>query len=192
MPKKKIISMLEFLRTGVLGGIACGCTTTEVLRQLGKPDYKAISPVDKNWAWFRYDSLEIWFHEETQIVSRMTLQRFWATHRKNGIYQSKGLRKRTHFFEQSVPGITGATVDPWVLREGLDVYTLMRFLKTANINFRHSQKTWARTDQLNLDSEVNILFESANEVNPGLCFIEIEVNSDLLKYPLNESIEISS
>jgi hypothetical protein len=195
MPKKKVISMLEFLRTGVLGGIACGCTITEVLQRFGKPDYKAVSPYVKHCSWFRYGSLEIWFHEETQIVNRMTLQRFQQRHRSNGLYRNKSHtiyrntspKRRKHRFEKAIPNISRKTIDPWILREGLDVYTLMRFLKTANLEFRHSLNRWTKVDQLDLDSGIYLFCDSPQEDYPGLSYIEIR--DDLLWNQLNEAIE---
>jgi hypothetical protein len=64
-----------------------------------------------------------------------------------------------------------------VLRGGMDVFTFSRFLKTAKIEFRHSQ--WWRNknsapDQLNLDSGVRLFFDPPDDSHtPGLGFIEM-------------------
>jgi hypothetical protein len=156
MPRRQVISMLEFLRTGKLAGITCGCTAEDVVSTLGKPDYQTDS-------WFRYDSLEVWFFAETRVVYRLTLQRFrnfWKP-------------KHAHSFEQSIPQITRAKVDPWVLRERLGLETIKRFLKTANLEYQQSQ--WKiGTDQLKLASGVCLLFEPVDSPwGTGLCFLQI-------------------
>jgi hypothetical protein len=164
--QRRIISMLEFLRTGNLGGIHCGSTTEDVLREFGQPWYKAKSLFVKNVSWFRYDSLELWFHEEQQIISRMTLQRFKP-------WRKRGFRKKTHFFDQSVPSIPRAIVDPWVIREGLEVNTLMRFLKSADFEYAHSQWRFMHVDQINLTSGVVLLCDPLDSDDPGLGYIDL-------------------
>jgi hypothetical protein len=158
MPKKKVISMLEFLRTGVLGGIACGCTITEVLQRFGKSDYE-VTYQGGDISSFRYDSLEIWFNTQTRVVYRITLQRFrnfWKP-------------KSTHSFRQGIPQITRAKVDAWVLRESMDIETVMRFLKTANI--KYVQNHWhSDVEELELQSGVCLLFDP-NANRSRLCCI---------------------
>jgi hypothetical protein len=152
MARRQVISMLEFLCTGKLAGITCGCTAEDVVSILGKPDCQTDS-------WFRYNSLEVWFYAETRIVYRLTFQRFrnfWKP-------------KHAHSFEQSIPQITRAKVDPWVLREGLELETAKRFLKTANLEFQQSQLPMG-SDQLELKSGVCLLFEPDDY---GLCFLQI-------------------
>ena len=182
---KKVISMLEFLRTGVLGGIACGCTTDDVIRVMGKPDYEAISHYIKEISWFRYDSLEVWFHTEQKIVYRMTLQRFEHRFWNKARRRENILKKRTHLFKQSKPKIPRTRIDSWVIREGMEVFTFSRFLKMAKIEFRHSQ--WWRMknciiDQIDLDSSVRLFFEPSTEDKPGLSYIE--VRNDEIQYQL--------
>ena len=149
--------MLEFLRTGKLAGITCGCTAEDVLSVFGAPDWKTDS-------WFRYDSFEVWFDADTRIVYRLTLQRF------RGYF---GRQKHSHSFQQAIPQITRAKVDPWVIREGLGLEATKRFLKTAH--FKYQQSRWKiGTDQLELESGVCLLFEPTNSPwGTGLCFVEI-------------------
>jgi hypothetical protein len=174
MPKKKVISMLEFLRTGMFGGIACGCTMNDVLRQFGKPDY--IYQPDEILS-FTYGSLEIWFHTEQKIVHRITLKRFHLYCWEKNLTRENTLKRHTHFFKQSKPKIPRKKFNSWVLRGGMDVFTFSRFLKTAKIEFRHSQ--WWRNkksapDQLNLDSGVRLFFDPPGDSHtPGLGFIEM-------------------
>lgn len=178
MPKKKLISMLEFLRTGVLGGIACGCTITEVLQRFGKPDF-TYQPSEISS--FRYGSLEVWFHTEQKIVYRITLHHFWNEYTRS----ANALKKRTHVFKQSKPKIPRKTIDSWVLRGGMDVFTFSRFLKTAKIEFGHSQ-WWGNKnsapDQLDLESGVRIFFDPPDSHARGLAFIEMR--DDEIQYQL--------
>jgi hypothetical protein len=164
MPKK-VISMLEFLRTGILGGIKCGCTTNDVIGILGKPDYETFSSDFPDISWFHYDSLEVWFHTDLRIVYRFTLQRFHRYKNKRNYFATD--------FHLGTPKISGAKVDPWVIRQNLDLGTMQRFLKSAKIEFRHSQ--WRAfkppVDQLDLDSGVVMLFDPATEDDPGLGYI---------------------
>ncbi len=165
MAKRQVISMLEFLRTGVLGGITCGATTKDVLRAFGEPWYKAQSSFIRNSSWFRYDSLELWFHEETQIISRMTLHNFKPSQKRHcrRLFNSSRLR---------IPSIPRADINPWILYEGLDIRTLMLFLKTARLDYAHSQ--WRiGIDQLNLESGVVILCDPAYSHKPGLGYIDL-------------------
>jgi hypothetical protein len=157
MPKKKIISMLEFLRTGKSAGITCGCTAEEVVSRLGPPDYESDYDYIKK---LRYNSLEVWFHADTRIVYRLTFQRFRHFRKP----------KHSHSFQQAIPLVTRAKVDPWVLREGLGLETAKRLLKTANLEYQQSQLPFG-ADQLKLESGVCLLFEPADE--PWLCFLEI-------------------
>jgi hypothetical protein len=152
MARRQVISILEFLRTGKLAGITCGCSTKDVLSVFGKPDYQTDS-------WFRYSSLEVWFYAETRIVYRLTFQRF--RHFREP--------KHSHSFHQAIPQITRAKVNPWVLREGLGIETAKRLLKTANLEYQQSQ--WPMgSDQLELKSGVCLLFEPDDY---GLCFLQI-------------------
>jgi hypothetical protein len=159
MARRQVISMLEFLRTGRLAGIICGCSAENVVSILGPPDYEAESQTAN---WFRYDSLEVWFFAETRVVYRLTLQRFrnfWKP-------------KHAHSFEQSIPQITRAKVDPWVLRQGLELETAKRFLKTANLEYQQSQ--WKiGVDQVELQSGVRLLFDPVDSKYAGLSFLEI-------------------
>jgi hypothetical protein len=175
MAKRPVISMLEFLRTGVLGEITCGATTEDVMRVLGEPWYKAQSPFVRNVSWFSYDSLELWFHEETQIISRMTLQRFRPPPKGRYCRLFNGSRLK-------IPSIPRVNIEPWVLYEGLDVNTLMRYLRTAGLEYAHSQWKALYVHQLNLESGV-ILFcdpddSDTPEFNysdtPGLSYIEFK------------------
>jgi hypothetical protein len=167
--------MLEFLRTGFLGEITCGATTKDVLQVLGEPWYKAQSPFVRNVSWFRYDSLELWFHEETQIISRMTLQRFQPPPR--GRY-----RRLFNGSKLRIPSIPRVKIEPWVLYEGLDVNTLMRHLKTVGLEYAHSQWKALYVHQLNLESGVVLLCDpddsdtpQLNYSNtPGLSYIEFK------------------
>ena len=162
MPKK-VISILEFLRTGKLAGLAPGCTTDDVIRVLGKPDYEAQSPDDEDSRWFRYDSLEIWFHGQTRVVNRLTLQRF----------RSFWNPKNSHSFRQGIPQITRAKVDAWVIRETMDIETIKRFLKTANIAYR--QNLWGNfVDQIELSSGVCLLFAIPEDISSGLSYMYVQ------------------
>jgi hypothetical protein len=141
---KKVISLLEFLRTGKLAGLTCGCTTDDVIRVLGKPNYG----YEDRFPNFRYDSLELWFNTQTQVVYRITLQRF----------RNFGKPKSTHSFRQGIPQITRAKVDAWVIREDMDIETTKRFLKTANI--KYVQNHWhSNVEELELQSGVCLLFD---------------------------------
>ena len=52
MPKKKVISMLEFLRTGSFGGISCGVEVSEAKKFLGKPIYvKEYENATQKWVY---------------------------------------------------------------------------------------------------------------------------------------------
>ena len=175
MAKRPVISMLEFLRTGVLGEITCGNSTKDVLRAFGEPWYKARSVFVRNSSWFRYDSLELWFHEETQIISRMTLQRFKPA--PTGRY-----RRMFNGSRLKIPAIPRMKIEPWVLYQGLDVRTLMSYLKTAKLDYAHSQWKALFVHQLNLESGVVLLCDPADsdtpEFNysdtPGLSYIEFK------------------
>jgi hypothetical protein len=163
MPKKKVISMLEFLRTGKLAGLTPGCTTDDVIRVLGKPDYEAHSPDDENTRWFRYDSLEVWFDGQTRVVNRLTLQRF----------RSFWSPKNSHSFNQGIPQITRAKIDAWIIRETMDIETIKRFLKTANIEYQQNLlKNFI--DQIELSSGVCLLFENPEDIRPGLSYMYIQ------------------
>ncbi len=178
MPKKKVISILEFFRTGVLGDIACGCTTSEVFQQFGKPDYIYHSGAPSS---LTYGSLEIWFHPEQEIVYRITFKSFKLHFWKKVSRKSKTLKRRTHEYRQSKPIIPRVKFDPWVVRGGIDVFTLSRCLKMANVECWHSQ-WWGNKnsapDQLNLASGVRIFFDPPDSPTPGIGFIEI-IDNDL-------------
>jgi hypothetical protein len=152
MAHRQVISMLEFLRTGKLAGITCGCTAENIVSILGKPDYQTDS-------WFRFNSLEVWFYAETRIVYRLTFQRFRRFREP----------KHSHSFQQAIPQITRAKVNPWVLREGLEIETTKRLLKTANLEYQQIQLPMG-SDQLELKSGVCLLFEPGDY---GLCFLQI-------------------
>jgi hypothetical protein len=175
--RRQVISMLEFLRTGKLAGITCGCTAEDIVAVLGPPDYEAQSPFIENSSWFRYDSLEVWFHAKTRIVNRLTLQRF--RHFRDP--------KHSHSFQQSIPQITRAKIDPWVLRESLELETAKRFLKTANLEYKQSQ--WEiGVDQLDLQSGVYLLFDPAQSDDAGLSYLGISDN-ELIEELYSESVQ---
>jgi hypothetical protein len=156
MSRRRVISILEFLRTGKLAGITCGCTTGDVIASLGQPDFKYVTN-------FRYDSLEVWFHADTRIVYRLTFQRF--RHFREP--------KHSHSFQQAIPQVTRAKIDPWMLREGLELETAKRFLKTAHLEYQQSQLPTG-SDQLELESGVCLFFEPVDYAwGAGLCFLQI-------------------
>ena len=172
MPKK-VISILEFLRTGKLAGLAPGCTTDDVIRVLGKPDYEYESIGVKNVSNYGYDSLEIWFHTQTRVVNRFSFKRLRT------YLQRDSRRKHKHSFEQSIPRISRNQFDPWVIREHLELETLKRFLKTANLQYVQSQ--WKiGVDQLDLQSGVCLLFDPPDFDMPGLGYISIQ-NDELIR-----------
>ena len=170
MSRRQVISMLEFLRTGKLAGLAPGCTTDDVIRVLGKPDYEYEDFGVKNVSNFRYESLEIWFHTQTRVVYRITLQRF----------RSFWMPKSSHSFRQGIPQITRAKIDAWIIRQGLDLETMKRFLKTANL--KYVQRRWeSGVDQLDLESGVRLLFDPPDATyRPGLGFIYVK-DSELMR-----------
>jgi hypothetical protein len=177
MSRRRVISMLEFLRTGKLAGITCGCTAEDVVSVFGEPDYEAHSDSIQNCSWFRYDSLEVWFHAKTRIVNRLTLQRFRHFRQP----------KRSHSFQQSIPQITRAKIDPWVLRESLELETAKRFLKTAHLDYKQSQSSIG-IDQLNLQSGVYLLFDPAQSDDAGLSYLGI-TNNELIESLYSESVQ---
>jgi hypothetical protein len=159
MAQKKVISMLEFLRTGKLAGVGCGCTTDDVIRVLGKPE---INYENLEYPSFCYDDLEIWFNSLTRVVYRMTFRRF----------RSSWKPKHSHSFEQALPQITRAKVNAWVIRDSIDLETVKRFLKTANIMF--IQNHWySNVKELELPSGVCMLFDppKANHSRLGAIYI---------------------
>jgi hypothetical protein len=174
MPKKKVISILEFLRTGIVGNIACGCKTNDVIQQFGRPDYIYHSGAPSS---LTYGSLEIWFHPKENIVYRITFKNFKLHYWEKTSYKAKAPKRRTHEFRQSKLIVPRVKFDPWVVRDGMDVFTLMRFLKMAKIEYWHSQ-WWGNKnsapDQLNLDSGVQIFFDPPNSHSPGVGFIEMK------------------
>jgi hypothetical protein len=181
MPKKKVISMLEFLRTGSFGGISCGMTLDDFHREFGKADFVWFPPEFDQIGYTGVDSLEIVFHKATNIICRIKLR--WLSFKSKKKYGS--FLKITHPSHR-VPRIARAKIDPWVIRENLEVHTFLRFLKSAKLNFFHSQWRFGQVDQIELESGVILLFDPPDEDSPGLGHLEISDKTwrDLHKLPI--------
>ena len=174
---RRVLSILEFLRTGKLGGITCGCTTTDVIAALGQPNYEDASDHIKNSSVMGFADLEVWFHAQTQIVNRLSIKGF----------RNLTKPKSQHTFAQAIPHITRAKVDPWVLRHGLGIDTMKRFLKTANLEYQQSRQNHI-LDRLDLESGVCLLFDPIGSDDAGLGYLGIS-NTELIDELYSESVQ---
>jgi hypothetical protein len=136
MSKKKVISILEFLRTGTIFGIAVNASVDDVFGILGRPDYVWASPDVPTATVMGYGDLEFWFHTESKVLNRMKFK-LWP----NKLFSMRGTK-----------------IDPWVIHTRLDIETAKRFLKTARLEYEQSVTTIGIM-QLDLPSGVTMLFD---------------------------------
>jgi hypothetical protein len=152
MPKKKVISILEFLRTGSISGISVDSSIADAYLAFGKPDYawQSFDP-DVLTTIVGFSDLEIWFENKSQRVRQIKFK----------------------LWEKAKPiTVRRAKLDPWVIFCGLQLETAKRFFKSANLDFVQT-KSVADIDQIRFQSGVTLLFDPDNSDQAGLGWIGI-------------------
>jgi hypothetical protein len=156
MSQHQIVSMLNFLRTGVFGSLQCGMPASQFLQLFGKPEWRETSSADANISYFGLGCLEVWFHKDTHLIHRIKLK-------------PRMFEPYFHSRKSSIPRVK---FDQWVLRDGMNSRTVMQFLKSAQIT--HTSWNWANApvEQIDLASGVCLLCDSSASPTPGLGQIE--------------------
>jgi hypothetical protein len=169
MPKKKVISMLEFLRTGSFGGISCGMDVAHFVEKFGSPDWVWYSPELPNLGFMGIvESLEIGFLKDLNIIGMI----------KINFLSGKGHKRYSRFSKKihpthRVPYISRVKFNPWIIRDHLDCQTFQRFLMSAQLNYTHTKIYSLGLDQIEFESGVTLLFDSKDSDSPGLGHISI-------------------
>jgi hypothetical protein len=149
MPKK-IISMLEFLRTGTVLGVTVESSVADVFRVFGKPDYTWQS-LDPNISSMGYGDLEFWFWNDSQQLDQIKIN-------LNSLHPISVRR---------------AKLDPWIICFGLPLEIAKRYLKSAKLEFELSKPS-KYIDQIQLASGVTLLFDDPKHIfSEGLGWIGI-------------------
>jgi hypothetical protein len=150
MPKKKVISMLEFLRTGMFGELSLGSTKNDMLQFLGEPSAWGNS-ITKDLGFCIYGDVE--FHWWTN-TNKIRLIHFDHFSRINDTGEYPRLHKSYE-------------LDPWVIRSEANMFDIQNALSKQQIPFSRVNKlsTW---DALILESGCEINFDSEDRDFFGL------------------------
>ncbi len=174
MPKKKVISMLEFLRTGMFGGLAVGADVNDLTRDFGKPIYiKEYKDLTTKWV---YEDVDFYVNLELQKVYGIII---WGFRDKDDL----GNRPREN---------KKFLIDPWVLRWESGIAKTQKALESENINFQHLSSTPGEGyETFRLESGVEIVFSEEPEwidgkqiwtENPKFCYESIfNISNELAK-----------
>jgi hypothetical protein len=154
MPKKKVISMLEFLRTGTVLGVSVDSNIADVFKVFGKPDYiwQSLTP---NVSCTGFGDLEFWFFNDSKQLNQIKF-RIWDNN-------NKPIK------------ICRAKLNPWVICFGLRLEVAKRFLKSAKLEFEQTKPS-NYINQISLASGVTLLFDDPKHIySEGLGWLGIQV-----------------
>jgi hypothetical protein len=117
MPKKKVISMLEFLRTGMFGGLSVGADVADLRPHFGEPVYiKNYRDLTAKWA---YEDMEFYVNLELQKVYGIIIAGF----------QDKD--DLGHYPREN----KDFKIDPWILRWESGLLNTKNALDSVNLEF---------------------------------------------------------
>ncbi len=141
MPKKKVISMLEFLRTGSFGGLTDGMKVSDLEPLFGEPIYTKEGD-DHTGKWV-YDDVDFYVNLELNIVYGIVI---WGFRDEDG--QGNYPRENKNF-----------RIEPWQLRWQLGLVKTINALKTENLKFQQLPNTPIDSyETLKLESGAEIIF----------------------------------
>jgi hypothetical protein len=141
MPKKKVISMFEFLRTGSFGGLSNGASIAELKPNFGKPLYEKENE----------DLTGKWVYEDVDIYTNLETQKVWG-------FVIWGFRNQDEFGGFPLEN-KKFRIDPWLLRWQLGLVNTINALKSENLNFLQLPNAPIKGyETLKLESGTEIIF----------------------------------
>ncbi len=141
MPKKKVISMLEFLRTGSFGGLTNGAKITELEQLFGEPIYTKDD--EGNTGKWVYEDVDFYVNLEFNVVYGIVI---WGFRDKDELGSIP--RENKNF-----------RVDPWLLRWQLGLEKTCNALKSENLRFQQLPNVPDEGyETLKLESGTEIIF----------------------------------
>ncbi len=141
MPKKKVISLLEFLRTGSFGGLTNGARISELTTHFGKPIYtKENENLSGKWV---YEDVDFYTNLEREVVYGIVI---WGFRDQDELGNKP--RENESF-----------RIDPWILRWQLGLDKTFTSLKSENLKFQQLPDTPCTSyESLKLESGTEIIF----------------------------------
>jgi hypothetical protein len=146
MPKKKVISMLEFLRTGMFGGLAVGADVADLRPTFGKPVY--IKENEDFRGKYVYEDVEFFYNMESQKVYGIIIFGF-RDKDELGNFPRENKKFR---------------IDPWILRWQSGLLNTRNALNSENLTFQQLPSTPGEGyETFRLKSGVEIIFSEEPE-----------------------------
>jgi hypothetical protein len=146
MLKKKIISLLEFLKTGMFGDVLNGAQISTLETSLGAPLYvKEDDDLTSKWV---YEDVDFYINNEHQTIWGIMI---WGFRAKDDLGNFPMANKMFR-------------IDPWLLRWQSGIGQTHAALKSEGISFRHSLATPTRGyETCYLESGTTISFTEGSE-----------------------------
>lgn len=146
MPKKKVISLLEFLQTGMFGGLSVGANVADLRPTFGKPVY--VKENEDFRGKYVYEDVKFFYNMESQKVYGIIIFGF-----RDKDELGNFPRENKEF-----------RIDSWILRWELGVEKTRIALESANLNFQYLPNTPGEGyETLLLESGVEITFSETPE-----------------------------
>jgi hypothetical protein len=155
MPKKKVISMLEFLRSGNFGMLGLGASREDMLAYLGEPTDWA-NTTNNDFDFCKYGDVEFHWNKDTKRIFLIHMDWFSGEDQIG----NRPLLSEPHI------------LNSWLLHQGMDINAAELALEKEFIPFSKKNRM-PGLDVFEFENNCEIYFDTGDEDFSGLSAISL-------------------